>query len=199
MSSIKKILQIGVVSGVILGVAVTFGMDYVHKEIDNAVASTPEEVTEIANKVGDFSEVSEDYEIDKAASAFGYEGVLAEHDESGQKMVVVKSGKKPIVTVEDFENDLVEKKLQDFINKFKYQSVEVQDFKVTEKGTMRAYGKDNVRYVKFTATVPKVPGGKVEGIISAIQTDDGETKMLVSVNEKNYSQAVADEFFAKIK
>lgn len=200
MGCIKKILQIIILALALIGFVAIGGKDYITKKFESAVATTPEAVNEIASKVGDFSEVSEDYEIDKAASAFGYEGVLAEHDESGQKMVIVKSGKKPIVTVEDFEKDRVEKKLQDFIKKFKYQSMEVEDFRVIEKGTMSAYGKDNVPYVKFTAKISKLPVGKIEGIISAVESQDGEVKMLVSVNENNkYSQQIADEFFNKIK
>jgi len=200
MGCIKKILQIFVLALALVGILAIGGKDYLKNKIDNAVATTPEAVNEIANKVGDFSEISEEYEIDKAASAFGYEGVLAEHDASGQKMVVVKSGKKPIVTVEDFENDRVEKKLQDFIKKFKYQSMEVENFQVIKKGTMNAYGQENVPYVRFTAKISKLPVGNVEGIISAVKTPDGETKMLVSVNEDNkYSQDIANEFFNNIK
>lgn len=200
MKVIKKILQILVVLVVVVGVIAILGKDYVKKQVESAVATTPEAVSEIASKVGDFSEVSDEYEIDKAASAFGYEGVLAEHDESGQKMVVVNSGKKPIVTVDDFENDNVEKKLLDFVNKVKYQSIEVEEFKVIQKGKMTAYGQNDVPYVRFTAKINKLPVGKVEGIISAVKTSDGDTKMLVSVNDSNkYSQEIATQFFNNIK
>lgn len=200
MKCIKKILQILILALALVGILAIGGKDYITKKLDSAIATTPEAVNEIANKVGDFSEISEEYEIDKAASAFGYEGVLAEHDASGQKMVVVKTGKKPIVTVEDFENDNVEKKLMDFVKKIKYQSMEVQDFRVTQKGTMDAYGQENVPYVRFSAKISKLPVGNVEGIISAVKTSDGETKMLVSVNEGNkYSQDIANKFFNNIK
>lgn len=200
MGCLKKILQILVLALALIGFISIGGKDFIMQKLSGTIANTPEAVNEIANKLGDFSEISQEYEIDKAASAFGYEGILAEHDATGQKMIVVKSGKTPIVSTEDFKNDNVENKMRDFIKKFKYQSMDVEDFTVTQKGTMSAYGQDDVPYVRFTAKVSKLPIGRIEGIISAVKDKNGETKMLVSVNEnKKYSQLIADEFFKNVK
>ena len=152
-----------------------------------------------ASKLGDFSALSDEFEIDKAASAFGYKGVLAEHNASGQKMLIIDSGKKPILTEDDFENDRVDEKINALIRKFKYQSLQVDDFTITKKGTMHAYG-EKVPYVKFTAKVNKLPLGIVGGIISAIDISPEESRMLISLNEnKKYSQLITNEFFSKVK
>ena len=55
-------------------------------------------------------------------------------------MVIVDSGKKPLLTQNDIKSDKVDKKLNDLADKFKYQAVTVQDIKITDRGTMKVYG-----------------------------------------------------------
>ena len=114
-------------------------------------------------------------------------------------MFVVDSGNKDILTVEDIKSENVEEKLYKAISKIKYQAVSVEDLKVTKHGTMHSYGKE-VPYVKFEARIKKLPIGDVGGIISVAETKDGESRLLISANEKSkYSQLISDEFFKKIK
>ena len=64
---------------------------------------------------------------------------------------------------------------------------------------MTSYGKE-IPYVKFEARVKKLPIGDIGGIVSVANTKNGETRLLISANEKNkYSQLISDEFFRKIK
>ena len=97
---------------------------------------------------------------------------------------------------------LIEEKVKSFlfrIKKFKYQSLQVDDFTITKQGTMNAYN-HSVPYVRFTAKINKLPIGQVGGIISAIDTDKNNSKMLISLNEnKKYSQLITEEFFRKVK
>ena len=75
----------------------------------------------------------------------------------------------------------------------------IQDLKITKKGQMKSFGK-TVPYVKFEAKANKLPIGEISGIVSAVETQSGEEKVLVSVNEKGkYSQVIAEEFFKKVK
>lgn len=199
MGCLKNILKAVLIVLAIVGFISLGGKDYVVKTWNDFVNPPQDVMMERAKKVGDFSKVGDEYEIDKAASALGYNGVLAEHKSSGQKMVVVDPGKKPFLTPQDFKNGQVEEKLQDLTEKFKYSVVNVKDLKITKKGRMRAFGK-KAPYVKFTAKISKVPGGDVEGIISAVQTKSGETRVIVSANEKNkYSQLIAEDFFKHVK
>lgn len=166
----------------------------------NEIMNPPQDVMlERAKKVGDFSHVGDEYEIDRAASALGYNGVLAEHKASGQKLVVIDPGRKPLLTPQDFKDDLVEEKLQDLTKKFKYTVVNVKDLKITKKGNIKAFGK-KAPYVRFTAKISKIPSGDVEGIISAVDTKSGQTRVIVSANEKGkYSQLIAQDFFRNVK
>ena len=154
---------------------------------------------ERAKKVGDFSQVGDEYEIDRAASALSYDGVLAEHKASGQKMIVLDSGIKPLLTPEDFKENKVGEKLNGLTKKFKYSVINIQDLKLTKKGYIKTFGQ-NAPYVRFSAKISKVPSGQVEGIISSVKTSDGKSRVLISANEKGkYSQIISKEFFKKVK
>lgn len=199
MGCLKKILQIVILALALIGFFSIGGKEFVIEQYNKYFSSSQAAIMERASKLGDFSQISEEFTIDKAASAFGYQGVLAEHDASGQKILVVKSGKNPMLTTDDFKNGNVENKINDLIKKFKYQSLQVDDFTILKQGTMEAYGQ-KVPYVRFTAKINKLPIGAVGGVISAVDINNNESRMLVSLNEnKKYSQLITDEFFKKVK
>ena len=128
----------------------------------------------------------------------GYNAVVAEHKASGQKMVVVDTAKKNILTPQDIKADNAEERIKKAISKVKYQSAALEEFHVTEKGTMTSYGQE-IPYVKFRAKIKKLPIGEISGIISVVE-DDGNDKILVSINQgEKYSQLISNEFFKEIK
>ena len=199
MGCIKKILQIIILSLALIGFISIGGKEWVIDLYHKYVDSSKESVMERASKIGDFSGLSEEYSIDRAASAFGYQGVLAEHEATGQKLIIVDTNKKPILTQADFKNGTVNEKMQSFLKKLKYQSLQVDDFKIIKQGTMTAYNQ-KVPFVRFTAKINKLPIGQVGGILSVVETDSDKSKMLIAVNEnKKYSQLITDEFFRKVK
>ncbi len=199
MGCIKKIVQIFILALALIGFFSIGGKEFVIEQWNKYFGQSQESIMDKASKLGDFSELSEEYSIDKTASAFGYQGVLAEHEATGQKMVILKSGQKSLLTENDFENNQVESKINDLIKKFKYQSLQVDEFTITKTGTMKAYGEE-VPYVRFTAKVNKLPLGTIGGVISAVDITPNESRTLISFNEnKKYSQLITDEFFKKIK
>jgi hypothetical protein len=199
MGCLKNIFKAIILVLAIIGFISIGGKDYFVKVWTDFVNPPKDVMLERAKKVGDFSQIGDEFEIDKAASALGYNGVLAEHKTSGQKMVVIDSGKKPLLIPEDFSQDLIEKKLQGLTQKFKYSAINIQDLKITKKGKIRTFGK-MVPYAKFTAKISKIPNGDIEGIISSVETDSGENRIVISVNENNkYSQLITEEFFRNVK
>ena len=175
------------------------GQDFIKNQFNNFVNPSHDVVLERAQKIGDFSKVNKEFEIEKAAGILGYNAVLAEHKATGQKMVVVDSGKKVILSAEDIKSPDAESRILAAINKIKYQSAAVEEFHVIEQGTMKSYGKE-VPYVKFRAKLKKLPIGEISGIISVVKDEHGNDKVLVSANEKNkYSQLISNEFFKEIK
>lgn len=198
MGCLKNIFKAVILVLAVIGFTSLGGKDFIVKHVNDFFNPPQDVMLEKAKKVGDFSRVGEEYEIDKAASALGYNGVLAEHKSSGQKMIVIDSGKKPLLTPQDFKDKTVDKKLEELTQKFKYQYVNVQDLKITKRGNIKAFGK-RAPYVRFEAKASKLPIGDIKGIISAVKTPSGEIKVLVSVNEKDkYSQLIAEDFFKKI-
>lgn len=199
MGCLKNILRAIILTLAVVGFMALGGKELVSGLINNYFNPPKDTMLERAQKVGDFSKINDEFEIERAAGIMGYNAVVAEHKASGQKMFVVDSGDKEILTADDIKSDNVEDKLYKAISKIKYQAVSVENLKVTKHGTMHSYGKD-VPYVKFEARIKKLPIGDVGGIISVAETKDGESRLLISANEKSkYSQLISDEFFKKIK
>lgn len=154
---------------------------------------------ENAKKLGDFSNLHEEFQIDNTVNLLGYKAILAEHKVSGQKMCIVDSGKKPMLTTSDIQSQELEKKLQELADKIKYQSISFQEIKVVSRGTINAYGQ-TVPYAKFEAKSNKLPFSDLSGIVGCVKTSDGSDKIILSVSEKKrYSQLIAEEFFKNVK
>lgn len=183
MGCLKNILRAIILTLAVVGFMALGGKEFVSGLIGNYFNPSKETMLERAQKVGDFSKINDEFEIEKAAGIMGYNAVVAEHKASGQKMFVVDSGDKDILTAEDIKSDNVEEKLYKAVSKIKYQAVSVEDLKVTKHGTMNSYGKE-VPYVKFEARIKKLPIGDIGGIISVAETKDGEARLLISANEK---------------
>ena len=199
MGCLKNVTRALFLTVVVVGFMAFGGQDFIKKQLKNYFNPSHDVILERASKVGDFSKINKEFEIEKAAGIMGYNAVLAEHKASGQKMVVIDSSKKAPITIEDIKAPNVEERLKAAINKVKYQAIAVDDFEVTEKGTMMSYGQD-VPYVKFTAKIKKLPIGEISGIISIVKDEKGNDKILISANEKDrYSQLIANEFFKEIK
>lgn len=199
MGCLKNIFRAVILTLALVGFLSLGGKELVGNLINNYFNPSHDVVLERAKKVGDFSHINDEFEIEKAAGIMGYNAVVAEHKASGQKMFVVDSGDKPLLTSDDIRSDDVEEKLQKALSKVKYQSISVDELRVTKHGTMHSYGKD-VPYVKFEARIKKLPIGDVGGIVSVADTNNDQKRLLISLNEKNkYSQLISDEFFRKIK
>jgi hypothetical protein len=64
---------------------------------------------------------------------------------------------------------------------------------------MKSYGQ-TVPYVKFRAKLKKLPIGEIGGVISVVEDENGNDKILVSANDNNkYSQLITNEFFKAVK
>lgn len=199
MGCLKNITRSIFLTVVAVGFIAFGGQSWIKDSINNFLHPTKDVMLEKAQKVGDFSKIDKEFEIEKAAGLMGYNAVVAEHKASGQKMVVVDTAKKKILTPQDIKADDVENRLKKAISKVKYQSAAIEEFRVTEKGTMTSYGQE-IPYVKFSAKIKKLPIGEISGIISVVEDEKGNDKILVSINQgEKYSQLISNEFFKEIK
>ncbi len=199
MGCLKNIVKAVILTLAVIGFMSLGGKEMLTGWLGNWLNPSQDVMLERAKKVGDFSAINEEFEIERAAGIMGYNAVVAEHKASGQKLIVVDSGAKPIITAEDIKSDNVEEKLQNSIRKIKYQAISVNDLSVTKRGNIVSYGK-SVPYVRFEAKVKKLPIGDVAGMISVVKDSKGEDRILVSVSEKDkYSQLISEEFFKQVK
>ena len=199
MGCLKNVTRSIFLTVVAVGFIAFGGQKWINEGINNFLHPTHDVILERAKKVGDFSKIDKEFEIEKAAGIMGYNAVVAEHKASGQKMVVVDTAKKKILTPQDIKAKDVEDRLKKAISKVKYQSAAIEEFRVTEKGTMTTYGQ-KVPYAKFRAKIKKLPIGEISGIVSVVEDEKGNDKILVSINQgEKYSQLISNEFFKVIK
>lgn len=199
MGCLKNIFMAIILALAFVGFMSLGGGKLVANIIQNYLNPPQETMVKRAEKVGNFSNLNEEFEIEKAAGLLGYNGVVAEHKASGQKLIIVDTNNKPILTADDIKSEKIEEKLLALTNKIKYQTFQVDELKVTKRGILNSYGKESP-YIKFEARVKKLPIGDVAGIISVTETTNGEQRLLISANEKKkYSQLISDEFFKSVK
>lgn len=195
---IKTIFNIVLIVLAIIGFNAIGGQKYVEIIKTHITNFIQVRVEENAKKFGNFSKLHEEFEIDNTVNLFGYSAVIAEHNVSGQKMCIIDSKTKPIITKEDINSSDLENKLQKLADKFKYQAVSFHEIKIVSRGNMKAYGQ-NVPYAKFEAKANKLPFSDLSGIISSVKTSDNSVKLIISVSEKKkYSQLIAEDFFSSI-
>lgn len=199
MGCLRNLIRAVIITLAVVGFMSLGGKELFGTWVDQFFNPPHDVMVERAKKVGDFSNLSDEFELEKAMGIMGYNGVVAEHKATGQKFVVIDSNKKPILTEEDIKAEDVEERLKNSISKLKYQSYTVDELHVTKRGTMASYGKQ-VPYVAVSLKSKKLPIGEISGVIGVVQNNDGEDRLLISANEKKkYSQLISDEFFRKVK
>ena len=196
---IKIIFNAFILVMVIVGFNAIGGQKYVEQISSSVTGFLQQRAEENAKKMGNFSSLHEEFQIDNTVNLLGYKAVIAEHKVSGQKMCIIDSGKKPLLTQEDIKSSNLDKKMKDLTDKYKNQLISFQEINVTSRGTMKVYGKF-VPYAKFEAKSKKLPFSDLAGVVASVKTSDNSEKLAISVCEKKkYSQLITDEFFKNVK
>lgn len=192
---IKIVFNATIIVLALIGFNAIGGQKYVEAIKDGIGTFIAQHNADSVKKIGDFSKMNEEFIIDNTMSIAGYKAVIAEHKASGQKMVILDSGKKPILSKDDIKSPNFSATLQDVSKKINYKGVKVQDITVTNRGTMEIYGQ-NVPYAKFDAHVTKLPFSDISGVVASVKTSDGNEKLALSLSEKKkYSQLITNEFY----
>lgn len=199
MGCLKNICMAILLALAFIGFMSVGGGRLVGDYIDNFLNPPQDQLAKRAEKVGDFTKINDEFELERAAGLMGYNGVVAEHRASGQKLIIVDTNNKPIITKDDIASEKIEEKLIGLTQKVKYQTFQIEELKITKRGTLNSFGKE-APYVRFEARAKKLPIGDVSGIISVTENKNGEQRLLISANEKKkYSQLISDEFFKAVK
>ena len=117
MSCLKNITRSIFLTVVVVGFIAYGGQNWIKESINNFLHPTHDVIMERAQKVGDFSKIDKEFEIEKAAGLMGYNAVIAEHKASGQKMVVVDTSKKAIISQADIKAPDAEERIKKAISK----------------------------------------------------------------------------------
>ena len=197
MGCFKKLINMLILSFAVIGFVSIGGPDWVSQNF-NAFMSDKKNPFEMnTSSLGDFSKLDSEFEIDKSMNFFGYKGVLAEHNASGQKFIILDT-KEVLLTEDDIKSDDLEEKMMRLIKKQRRNSITPSEFKITSRGTIKAYGK-KVPYAKFTAKVRKLPMGNLNGMVAVVETEGENNKILVSANQSDkYSQLISKQFFGQL-
>lgn len=199
MGCLKKIIHSIIFALAIVGFLSIGGKDFVVNIFNKYFHTSNETIMQRAQKVGDFSQINEEFTLEKATGMLGYNGVIAEHKATGQKMFVIDANNKPLLTRDDIISGNIESKLKSSLGKVKYQAIGLEEFTVVKHGDMVSFGRV-IPYVKFKAKISRFPIGELGGVIAVASNKDGEDRILISANENSkYSQLLAEEFFKKIK
>jgi len=195
LRTLKIIFNATIIVLAFIGFNAIGGQKYVEAVKDGIINFIAQHNAESARKIGDFSKMNEEFVIDKTMSIAGYKALVAEHKASGQRMIILDSGKKPLLTQEDIKSKSVEQKMQDLSEKIRYRGIKVQDITVTNRGVMEMYGQ-TVPYVKFDAHLSKSPISDLSGTIASVRTTDGSEKLALALSDKKrYSQLITTEFY----
>ena len=202
MKLIKNIITLIILTLAVIGFMSIGGMDMLKKTFSNFgwFNKSQETLMDKANKIANFSNINqEEYEISKTANVMGYKAVVAEHNASGQKFIVIDSGKEPLLTKQDFESGNVDNKIQELNKKLKKQFVRFENIKIVKKSTMQAMGQ-TVPYVKLEAEPQNMYGvKKITGIVGAVGEGENAETLIAFNTDNKYSQIITDQFFKDVK
>ena len=202
MKFIKNLITLIVMTFAVIGFMSIGGVDFMKNLFTNfgRFNKSQETLMDKANKIADFSNINkEEYEVSKAVNYMGYKTVIAEHNASGQKFIVIDSSKDPLLTKQDFETGNVDNKIQTLNKMLKKQNIYLYSIKIIKKSAMQTM-EQTVPYVKLEAEPKNLYGiKKITGIIGAAG-EGKNTKILVSFNKDDkYSQIITDQFFKDVK
>lgn len=163
----------------------------------------PEKILMVnAQKVADFSQIPDNYELIKAYDMFGINAVIAQENKTRQKVAVVNTGWVLNITKEDIKSNTAISKLEEItknIKELKNININLDQVKIEKKGSFTAFNQD-IPYIKAKIKLSGDQKRNFEGIIGVVTKPNLKNDLLVSINEPGkYNQKVAEKFFRKIK
>lgn len=190
---------------IIIGVLVFFGLlhlgviDYIREKIDEKTHTTQEQLVDNTKDIVDLSDINDEYEIAKDLKILKNRMIVAEHEASGQKMVMIEPQKENILTKKDIEDDAVQEKINKALSSFKHLPVKFDKVEVLKHGEFEGIGQ-TIPYVKVDLKVSNLPIKDMEGIVGVAELKNGKNLIVISAGEKGkYSQIITNAFYEKVK
>ena len=190
---------------IIIAVLVFFGLqhidaiDFIKSKINDYQNKTQEEIVDKTKDVVDLSEIDEEYTIDKNLKILKNRMIIAQHNATDQKMIMIEPKDETILTKEDINSEKLQEKIDGIINKYKYQVVKFDKIEVNKQGEMEGLDQ-KIPYAKVKAEISNLPVKDIEGIVGVAELENGKNLIVISVNENGkYSQIITDAFYKKVK
>lgn len=189
----------------VIAVLVFFGLmhlgvvDYVKNKIDEHKGAEQEQILDKTKDVVDLSQIDDEYSVEKNLKLLKNRMIIAEHNATGQKMIMIEPRNGDILTKEDITSDGLQEKIDSLLKKYKYQLIKFDKFEVSKKGNLNGIGQ-KIPYAKVNIQVSNLPVKELEGIVGVAQIENGKSLIVVSVNQKGkYSQIITEAFYKKVK
>ena len=189
----------------VIAVLVFFGLmhlgvvDYVKNKIDEHKGAEQEQILDKTTDVVDLSQIDDEYSVEKNLKLLKNRMIIAEHNATGQKMIMIEPRNGDILTKDDITSDGLQEKIDSLLKKYKYQLIKFDKFEVSKKGNLSGIGQ-KIPYAKVNIQVSNLPVKELEGIVGVAEAENGKNLIVVSVNQKGkYSQIITDAFYKKVK
>jgi len=196
---------LGLIIKVIVLVLVFFGLlhlgviDFVKEKMQEHQTEKQGEIIDNTKDIVDLSQINNEYKVQKDLKFLKNRMIIAEHNATGQKMIMIEPKNEDILTQEDINDDKLQEKIDNLLTKFKYQPVKFDKLEVSKKGDFEGMGQ-KIPYAKVNAQISNLPVKEMEGIVGVARTQGGKNLIVISVNSKGkYSQIITDAFYEKVK
>ncbi|HBG48149.1 MAG TPA: hypothetical protein DDW90_01295 [Cyanobacteria bacterium UBA9971] len=154
-----------------------------------------------AEKIGDFSKISKDYNVTKALNVIGVTSIVAEHPKTGQYMAIIDPGWTMNITKTDIQTGSLGKKLTDYALKASSPNIKLNKLEIMPKGNFKAFNQ-SVPYAQIKVKISGLSSETTyEGIIAIVSKDGtNKNKLIVSLNKSGaFKQKIAENFFKNVK
>ena len=189
----------------VIAVLVFFGLlhlgviDYVRDKINEYNNPSQDKMIEKTKDILDFSAIGEEYSIDKNMKLLKNRMIIAEHNASGQKMIMIVPKDGAILTKENIKSDKLQEKVNEAINKYKYKVVRIDKAEVVKRGEFKGI-EQQIPYARINAVISSLPVKDMDGILGVAELKDGQSLIVISINEKGkYSQIITEAFYGQVK
>ena len=189
----------------VIAVLVFFGLlhlgviDFIKDKINESKSPSQEQMLEKTKDIIDLSNIDDEYSIDKNLKFLKNRMIIADHNASGQKMIMIEPANENILTKADIRSDNLQSKIENAVNKYKYKPIKFEKIEVSKKGSMPGVNQE-IPYAKITAEIANLPIKDMEGIVGVAELKNGKNLIIISINEKGkYSQIIANSFYGQVK
>lgn len=189
----------------LLIVLVFFGLvhlgviDFIKDKMEERSSSSQEKLVNDAKDIVDLSGIDDEYSVSKNFKLLKNRMIVAEHNATSQKMIMIEPAKEDILTKDDIRDDKVQDKIENALQKYKYKPIKFNKIQVVKHGDFEGLGQ-KIPYVRINVEIANLPVKDMEGIAGVAKLKNDKNLIVISVNEKGkYSQIITDAFFKKVK